>query len=112
MTPVRRIFKVLLSDCALFRDWSYGSAPVFFDFGKEEPMLWCLLPKFNDGDAYVLEFFRAGFIVFHRNEVIEKDFFADLIRNFTEELSSISRPVLVRQVIRPRYSQPRRHFRF
>lgn len=67
-SPVRRIFKILWDDCALFRDWSESSSPVFFDFGKEEPMLWCLLPKSSEGEAYVLEFLRAGFILFHRNE--------------------------------------------
>jgi hypothetical protein len=115
-SPVRRIFKVLWDDCALLRDWSECSSPVFFDFGKEELMLWCLLPKSSDGGAYVLEFLRAGFIAFHRNEVVEKDFFTDLMENFgntVAELSLRSRaPKIVHVVRRPRYRYPRRHFRF
>ena len=81
-SPVRRIFTHLKNDCALFRDWSGSPTPVFFDFGNEEPMLWCLLPQNPDGEAYILEFFRVGFIAFHRNEVIGMDYFSDLIRNF------------------------------
>lgn len=115
-SPVRRIFKVSWDDCALLRDWSGTSTPVFFDFGDEDSMLWCLLPRGPDRTAYVLEFLRAGFIAFHRNEVIDRDFFSDLLKNFGSsilELSSRSRtPKLVHVVQRPRYQHPRRRFRF
>jgi len=89
-SPVRRILKVLWNDCALFREWSGCPAPVFFDFGKEDPMLWCLLPQNSDRETYVLEFLRAGFITFHRNEIIEKDFFSDLIKNFRTTVAKLS----------------------
>lgn len=115
-SPVRRVFKVMWEDCALFRDWSGTPAPVFFDFGDEDPMLWCLLPKSSDGQAYVLEFARAGFIAFHRNEVVERDFFAELMRNFGRSIEGLSlrsqTPRVVRMVQGPRYRYPRRHFRF
>ena len=37
---IRTVFS---DECALLRDWGGGPAPVFFDFGREEPMLWWLL---------------------------------------------------------------------
>jgi competence protein CoiA len=112
-SPVRRVFKVLCDDCALIRDWSDGPAPVFFDFGNEEPMLWCLLPKFSNRETFILEFWRTGFVVFHRNEVAESDYFADLIKNFKNTIADLNKPpVVIKQRIRPQYFSPRRHFRF
>ncbi|HRK06596.1 MAG TPA: competence protein CoiA family protein [Pseudobdellovibrionaceae bacterium] len=115
-SPVRRDFKVLPNDSALIRDWSGGHAPIFVDFGSEDPVLWCLISKFSEGEIYVLEFWRAGFIAFHRNEVIESDYFADLMKNFRNTIwqliegpKSQPRPHFVPQ---RRFVAPRRHFRF
>ncbi len=95
-SPVRNIYRVLWNDCALFRDWLNCPTPVFFDFGKDEPMLWCLLPQGIDGQANILEFSRAGFIVFKLEMTVERDYFSDLIKNFrnTIEGLSSSRPSL------------------
>lgn len=115
-SPVRRIFKFLTDECALYRDWSDCPGPVFFDFGKDDQMLWCLLPRMTDGKTYVLEFWRNGFIVFHRNEVKEVDYFADLLKNFTNtilEFNAILKIQSQPQVVLPRqHVRPRRHFRF
>lgn len=116
-SPVRRIFKVLWEDCALFRDWLSCSAPVFFDFDKEDPILWCLLPQDSNGKAYVLEFLRDGFIVFQRNEVTEKDFFYDLIQNFRTTVAGLSSPppAQTQNILLPPqllYNRPYRRARF
>lgn len=107
-SPVINIFKVIFEDCALFRDW-LGSPAVFFDFGKEEPVLWCLLPQDSNEVAYVLEFLRAGFIAFHRNELIEKDFFSDLIKNFKSTVAELGSPkqIPIPNQLRPRFQQSR-----
>ena len=88
-SPVRKIFQVLWDDCALFKEWFGSPTPVFFDFGKEDPMLWCLLPLSRNSKAYVLEFWRSDFVVFHRNEVREKDYFDDLIKNFKNTVGKL-----------------------
>lgn len=115
-SPVRRVFKVLWNESALLRDWSENPTPVFFDFGSDDPMLWCLLPKSADGEAHVLEFLRAGFVTFHRNELVEKDYFADLMKNFSNQVANLNSSPKVQQVVqiirRPQYRYPRRHFRF
>jgi competence protein CoiA len=116
-SPVRRIFKVLWDDCALFRDWLNCPAPIFFDFDKEDPVLWCLFPQDSNGKAYVLEFLRAGFITFQRNELVEKDFFFDLIKNFKTTIAGLSSPppTPIQNILlspRPQYNRPYRRTRF
>lgn len=116
-SPVRNIFKVLWDDCALFRDWFGCPTPVFFDFGKDEPMLWCLLPQTANGEVYILEFLRAGFIAFQRNEVIEKDFFTDLIKNFRTTVVGLSSPPPppIQSILHPprlQYNRPYQRTRF
>lgn len=90
--PVRNIFKVLWNDCALFRDWLGCPTPVFFDFGNDEPMLWCLLPQISNGKPYILEVHRDAFIALHRNKIIESDIFADLMRGFRSIIAELSSP--------------------
>lgn len=112
---VRRVFKVIMDDCALYRDWAGTPAPVFFDFGNEDTMLWCLLPKNSAGEACALEFWRAGFIACHRDESVENDFFANLMKLFSNtnrELSARSQKTKMVQVVQQKqYRYPRRHFR-
>jgi len=103
-SPVINIFKVIWDDCALLRDWLGNSTPVFFDFGTEEQALWCLLPQDSNGVAYVLEFLRGGFIAFHRNELIDKDFFSDIIKNFKSTVAGLDshRQTPIQSQFRPR----------
>lgn len=56
---VRRVFS---DDCALLRDWGGGPAPVFFDFGREEAMLWWLLHR-----SLLVPISRTDFINSHRS---------------------------------------------
>lgn len=52
-------------DCALFRDWSGGLAPVFLDFG-ESCDLWFALRERSDGALYIAKIARTTFIAHHR----------------------------------------------
>jgi hypothetical protein len=112
-SPVRNIYKVLWNDSALFRDWLGCPTPVFFDFGKDEPMLWCLLPQATDGQAYILEFSRAGFIIFKLEMTVEKDYFSDLIKNFKTTIVELSSPppAQIQNILLPARVQYNRTYR-
>lgn len=110
----RGIFKVLSDDCALFKDWFSCPAPVFFDFGQDEPTLWCLLPQTANGTAYIVEFLRAGFIALHQDEVTENDYFSDIIKNLrtTVEEQSLLPPAQNQNSLLQQRSQYYRRRRF
>jgi competence protein CoiA len=61
---VQRLF---VEDCALLREWSGSSAPIFLDFGG--PKLCWLLPNGRNASAYVTLFPRDQFIFLLRGGV-------------------------------------------
>jgi len=58
--------KAFWADCGLLREWAGSEAPIFFDLGEMERLLW-LCGKRTDGWAYVHPFSRAQFIEWHRS---------------------------------------------
>lgn len=63
------VIRISLDRCALFQTWSASRVAVFFDFGVlegdilfEAPMLWRLLRKEPNGDAFLVPFPVANFI--------------------------------------------------
>jgi hypothetical protein len=68
--PVAPAVQRLFADgCALLREWSGSSAPIFFDFGG--PKLGWLLPDRRIGSAYVTLFPRDQFIFLLRGGVAQ-----------------------------------------
>lgn len=59
---VRRVFS---DNCALLREWAGGGAPVFFDVGDSQVLVW-FLANGSDGAAYVAVYPRAQLIESHR----------------------------------------------
>lgn len=66
-------YKVWPAECALIREWVESRVPVFFDFGDANdaerslrfgiPVLWYLLPKSTQHEAYLLPIPRANFVM-------------------------------------------------
>lgn len=77
--PIMR--SVLPNECALLRDWSGSSAPVFFDFGEQQ-RIWWLFPKCPDGKSYIAEFPRVSFV--HIFLSGETDAFERLLKDFSD----------------------------
>lgn len=82
--------RVLSDECILLQEWADCSAPVFFDFrgvdqSKDAVLLWCLLPRKSNGEAYVIKVTRTGFIELHRAGAKQgnKDF-AERLEEFQE----------------------------
>lgn len=59
------MLSVPTDECALIKEWTNTSIPVFFDFGEEAP-LWGLLPGAPNGLAYIGTFPRAVFVDLHK----------------------------------------------
>lgn len=84
--PVGRnpgVRKVTSEPCALLREWSEFTAPVFFDFGVPD-LLWWLHSKNSDGTINVAAFSRADFIHIHNGS-------SSVATNFDELLQPIGR---------------------
>lgn len=80
---VRRVFS---DECVLLREWADSHAPIFFDFG-EERVLWWLLSKSPDGQAYVAQFSRTNFVEIHRGGATQ------MARDFDELVKDLSKLV-------------------
>lgn len=52
--------RISSSGCALIRDWSENTAPLFFDFGAGA--LWWLAGRADDGAAWIAPYSRTDFI--------------------------------------------------
>jgi competence protein CoiA len=57
--------KVFADDCRLLREWSGSDAPIFFDFGEVDTLVWLLTAKSRYGSAYIGQFSRAKFVENH-----------------------------------------------
>lgn len=68
-------------ECALLREWAGTNAPVFFDFGNDQP-LWWLIAGRVDGPAYVGPISRASFIAMHRRDTETVRDFEELVKDF------------------------------
>jgi hypothetical protein len=74
---------------SLLRDWVDTLAPVFFDFGQEDPTLWCLLPKTSAGNSYVVNFSRKAFIDLHRNTSTQLDDFGECLKGLKKLVAGV-----------------------
>ena len=69
------IVQVRADECAMLREWAGSHAPIFFDFGSEQPLRWLIAGSPN-GPAYIGPLSRANFIDMHRGGVtqVTRDF--------------------------------------
>jgi hypothetical protein len=77
------IVQVRSDECALLREWAGSQAPIFFDFGSEQVLLWLIAGR-PHGPAYVGPVSRASFIEMHRDGVTQtaRDF-DELVKDFS-----------------------------
>ena len=57
-------------ECRLLREWVESPAPVFLDFGEEQPLVWLLAGRSN-GPVYIAPLPRAQFIGIHRGAALQ-----------------------------------------
>ncbi len=74
--------RVRSDECALLQKWIGSHAPIFFDFGGEQPLAWLIAGR-PDGAAYVGPVSRASFIAMHGGGVTQsvRDF-DELVKDF------------------------------
>lgn len=78
------LVEVRSDECALLREWTASRAPVFFDFGIEQPLTWCVAGH-PDGRAYVGPVSHANFIKLHRDGAVQPaGDFDELVKNVHE----------------------------
>jgi hypothetical protein len=70
-------------ECALMREWADSNAPIFFDFGDEQPLWWVTYGR-PSGSAYVLQFPGADFIEMHRSAGTQAVPFDDFLKKLNE----------------------------
>ncbi len=78
-TGLRRL-RPYFDECALLRDWVGSNVPVFFDFGED--ILWGILPKTIEEEAYVFKVERNALISSLRSE-LQINSFEALLKDFT-----------------------------
>lgn len=81
-----KIQRVYLDDCALLREWSDTSSPVFFDFGEDN--LWCLIPPSKAPWGAVMELPRSLFISMHTQDKSPEEDFEDFLHRLKTIVSS------------------------
>jgi competence protein CoiA len=95
---IRRVFS---DRCALLREWTDSTAPIFLDFGGTQ-VLWWLFARSTHGSAYVAPYPRAKFVESHRHAATETarefDQFVHEVPKLVADYESHLRSLAFRQV--------------
>ena len=66
LVPGSLLRKAYAGDCRALREWAGGSTPIFFDLGRDQPLMY-LLPRTESASVYVHPVAREQIIEWHRS---------------------------------------------
>jgi hypothetical protein len=107
------IRKLFSDECSRLREWTGTKAPVFFDFGNGEDLLW-VYSRVPSNWAYAAQLSRTQFLASHLRLAMAigpfDDFVPAVLQLIAADEASRRIHALQWDPLQPR--RPRRHFRF